>query len=467
MGAFDTLYHHEFTERLPWRTSASKELAIHGVRNFIYVLVFLTLAWLEWHGVWTWVFILLLLAEVGITLWDFVVEDRTRKLPATERVTHTLLAINYGVILALLFPQLWLWSQQSTGFSTVNYGWASWVMTLFAGGVWLWALRDSLRAKRLAKLSTKGSAAEYAALFRAAPQRVLLTGGTGLIGTALSQALVDAGHEVTVWCRDSVKASTLIRGRLTLINALTLGQGSYDVVINLAGAPIAVPWNAKNRARIWQSRIQTTQQLVDYIAQSSHKPHTFLSGSAIGYYGNSESAVFDETSTPVDQGFSTQLCQEWERLACEATRSGVRVCLLRTGLVLSTEGGLLGQLLFPYEFGLGGKIGSGRQMLSWIHMRDYLAILALCLQDKSLHGPINMVAPHPVPQAEFGRTLAKTLKRPYLLATPAFVLRWALGPMAEELLLNGQNVVPKRVLEQGFAFQYPQLGAAMDQLLGN
>lgn len=464
LGAFDTLYHHEFTERLPWRTTAGKELWLHGIRNFIYFVIFISLAWVEWQGVWAWLFISLLVIEILITLWDFVVEDKTRKLPATERITHTILAINYGAILALLLPELLHGSQQDNGFHAVNHGVLSWILSVYALGVLFWAFRDYLRSRRLQHWRENTAALPGIAL-DAGSQRILVTGGTGMIGSRLCQELINAGHDVTILTRDKAHAAGLFQGRITLIDTLEGYAAPQDIVINLAGAPISVRWTPHNREQILQSRLQTTRQLIAYMERCPQKPHTFISGSAIGYYGNSNEQVFDESSAPVDHGFAASLCQQWEQQAQAAEALGVRLCSLRTGIVLGMNGGVITQLLFPYEFGLGGKIGHGRQMMSWIHIDDLIGIITLCINDKTLSGPVNGTAPEPVTNARFSHAFAQAMHRPDLMTLPAFNMKLVFGEMAESLLLQGQSVLPKKALAHGYQFRFSQVENAFQDLL--
>ena len=213
MGAFDTLVHHEGTERLAWRPSQRRELQLHGVRNFFYAVIFLTFAWAEPHGVWTMVLAGILTVEVLITLWDFVEEDLTRKLPGTERINHTLLALNYGAILALAAPILWDWAEQPTALYAANYGWWSIFATLSALGVGLFSARDLLAASRSEHLDRGDPARLVAAL--PPRQKVLITGGTGFIGSHLVKALVRAGHDVTVLTRNLRHADALASPRVS------------------------------------------------------------------------------------------------------------------------------------------------------------------------------------------------------------------------------------------------------------
>ncbi len=461
LGAFDTLYHHEFTEKLPWKESARKELLIHGIRNFFYFVIFISLAWVEWHGAYAYWFGLIFCLELGLTLWDFVVEDKTRKLPATERITHTILTLNYGMVLAVMAPQWYAWLQQPSAFVGVNHGFLSWIASLYALGILLWTLRDLSSAMR----SKKQSLPEL--VLDVPQQRFLITGGSGFIGKKLCQALINAGHEVTIFCRNNEKTAGQLTGRFTLVNQLDSLNTAFDVIINLAGEPISGKrWNKKRKALLLNSRLNITQALVDFIQRSEQKPSLFLSGSAIGYYGTSPEQIFTENTNAADNSFPHQLCAQWEQLALSAEQYGVRVVTLRTGVVLGLDGGALPELLVPFDLFAGGTFGAGQQWMSWIHMHDFLGLIAHIINQPSIQGAINATAPTPVNNAEFSRVLGKVLKRPSKLSIPEANMKILLGEMAEELLLKGQHVIPEKALASGYQFQYASLEAALKQLLG-
>lgn len=461
LGAFDTLYHHEFTEKLPWKESARKELLIHGIRNFFYFVIFISLAWVEWHGAYAYWFGLIFCLELGLTLWDFVVEDQTRKLPATERITHTILTLNYGMVLAVMAGQWYGWLQQPTEFVGVNHGFLSWIATLYAIGVLLWTLRDLTSAMR----SKKQSLPEL--VLDRPNQRFLITGGSGFIGQKMCQALINAGHDVTIFCRNNEKTAGQLQGKFTLTNALASLNQPFDVVINLAGESISGKrWNAKRKAALLDSRLSITQELVNLIERSPHKPQLFISGSAIGYYGTNPEQIFSETSAAADNSFPHQLCAQWEALALSAEQYGVRVVTVRTGVVLGLEGGALPELLVPFDLFAGGKFGNGQQWMSWIHMHDFLGLITHIINQTSIQGAINATAPNPVNNAEFTRILAKVMRRPSKLTIPEANIKLMLGEMAEELLLKGQHVIPEKAVASGYQFQYASLELALKQLLG-
>jgi len=451
LGAFDTLYHHEFTERLTWRPAAARELRLHGLRNLIYAIVFAALGWSEWHGALAWLFAALLAVEVVLTLWDFLVEDRTRLLPPSERVTHALLGINYGVILALLAPELLRWAAASTGILLIDHGIWSWLMTAAVAGVLFWGVRDSFRAIRLGR--PRPPAAELVTPHLPGHHSVLITGGTGFIGRRLAEALIDAGHRVAILTRDPRKAA-FIRGPVTLIDDLDrLGDDvAFDAIVNLAGEPHG-RWTAAKKRKLLGSRLAVTEAVLRFIARSRVKPQVLLSGSAIGIYAEGT------------DNFSRDLCETWERCARAAENHGVRVVLLRTGIVLDADGGPLGQMLLPFELGLGGRLGHGRQWMSWIHRDDLVALIVCAIGNPALRGPLDATAPAPVTNAAFAKELGHALRRPALFPVPAFVLRALLGQMADEIMLSGPRVLPTRAVEAGFTFRFPTLDAAFREIL--
>jgi uncharacterized protein (TIGR01777 family) len=464
MGAFDTIYHHELTERLAWRTSQRHELTLHAVRNLFYAVVFIMIGWFEPHGVWALILIAVLTVEVVITLTDFVEEDISRALPASERINHTLLALNYGAILCLLLPVLVQWSRGPTALESRFYSFWSILAAVSATGVIVSGVRDYFAARRASRLVPAPAGLLVAALEER--RRVLITGATGFIGRRLVAALAEAGHDVTVLARDPVKASKLTPP-FRLVTALDQipSDAVIDTIVNLAGEPIADGlWTKTKRRKILRSRLKVTRDVVRLMARLEVSPALLASGSAIGWYGFWD----DEALTEFDGGkncFSRRVCDAWERAAMRAAKRGVRVVRLRIGLVLGIEGGLLSRLLTPFEFGSGGRIGAGRQWMSWIERDDLVRLIAHVMATPSLTGAVNATAPAPVRNATFTRELARALHRPALVPIPAVLLR-ALGDFGRELFLGGAQILPDKVLGSGFQFHHDTVGSALDAILG-
>ena len=464
MGGFDTLFHHEGTERLAWRPGQRRELALHGVRNLLYALLFAMLGFAEPGGALALAVLGLLVAELVITLWDFVEEDRSRLLPPSERVTHSLLALNYGAILALLAPVLLAWAGRPTALASAWHGPWSWLCAFGAAATLLFGLRDLAAARRLARLG----AADPARLARGVSsyRRVLVTGGTGFIGSRLVEALAAAGHQVTVLTRDRARARDL-PAPVRIVTSLDQipPDERIDAIVNLAGEPISNgPWTQAKKARIIGSRRAVTAEVGRLLGRLETRPLAMVSGSAIGWYGLGGDELLDEEAG-FAPSFSHDLCAAWEE-AARAAAGGVRLVLLRTGLVLGRDGGMLARMLAPFEFGFGGPFGTGRQVMSWIHRDDLVRLIVRAIADRGLEGPVNAVAPAPVDNRSFARALGRALRRPAVLAVPAAPLRLALGQFAEELLLGGQRVLPARALAAGFRFDFPDLEAALAEIVG-
>lgn len=297
--------------------------------------------------------------------------------------------------------------------------------------------------------------------------RILVTGGTGFIGERLCQRLASQGHKLSVLTRNSSRARRRL-GQLDINTFSTLDEWTpdigFDAIINLAGEPImAKRWTEDRKRILWESRVTLTEKLVERIANVEHKPSVLISGSAVGIYGDQGDELLDEASQTRDE-FGHQLCKAWEDAAIRAEKSGTRVCLLRTGLVVGKHGGFLERMLLPFKLGLGGKIGDGRQWMSWIHIDDHIALTEHLLTSGELKGPFNATAPNPVTNAEFSRTLANCLNRPALLHIPAWLLKLMLGEMAE-LLLGSQRVLPKKAQVTGFKFSFETLQPALLDIL--
>ncbi|MDO7085614.1 TIGR01777 family oxidoreductase [Pseudocolwellia sp. AS88] len=303
---------------------------------------------------------------------------------------------------------------------------------------------------------------------------ILITGGTGFIGTKLCSVLHKQHHRLVVVTRHPEKAKSAAKvnvvsdesskGSVKFISSLQKikKEEVFDAVINLAGEPIADKrWSNVRKQEILNSRLDTTSSLIEYFNETEHKPKLFISGSAIGYYGIAESNESIDEYGSGDNSFSSELCQQWEALAVEAETLGIRTCLLRTGVVLGKNGGALSKMLPPFKLGLGGKIGSGKQWMSWIHLDDLVGIILHCIVNEEVKGAINGTAPEPKTNADFSQSLGKALNRPTVLPMPAFVIKLLMGNMGEELLLAGKKIIPAKALATGYVFKYPKLDAAL------
>ncbi|SEK99978.1 hypothetical protein SAMN05216262_104203 [Colwellia chukchiensis] len=293
---------------------------------------------------------------------------------------------------------------------------------------------------------------------------ILITGGSGLLGQALVQQLnVD---RIIILTRDRQKAARRLPSQCELVDTLDhIDFNDIDVVINLAGEAIVDKrWTSKQKQIICQSRWQITQALVDKIQAADTPPKCLISGSAIGYYGRQDASAIDEEHQAVFDEFSHQLCQIWESIALQAASPRTRVCLLRTGIVLAQHGGALAKMLPAFKLGLGGPISTGEQFMSWIHIDDMVAVILAAIYQDSLSGAINATAPMPVTNQVFSQTLSRVLARPCWFRVPRLVLRLLMGESAD-LVIYGQQVIPNKLLNNGFTFQYPELEGALKQLL--
>ncbi|MFC3396219.1 TIGR01777 family oxidoreductase [Brenneria rubrifaciens] len=296
--------------------------------------------------------------------------------------------------------------------------------------------------------------------------QLLITGGTGLIGRHLIQRLLLLSHHVTVLTRDPERARRVLGDQVeywsTLNNKTSLN--GFNGVINLAGEPIADKrWTTQQKKRLSQSRWNITEQLAKLISASSEPPSVLISGSAVGYYGDQGSALVTEDETPVNE-FTHHLCARWEALAQSAESDKTRVCLLRTGIVLSAEGGALAKMLSIFRLGLGGPMGSGKQYMSWIHIDDMVNGILYLLDNPILSGPFNMVSPYPVRNEQFSATLAQVLNRPGFLRAPAFAIKLLMGE-ASTLVLGGQRALPNRLEAAGFGFRFFELEETLKEIV--
>lgn len=296
--------------------------------------------------------------------------------------------------------------------------------------------------------------------------RIFITGATGLIGHQLTLKLLALSHSVTVLTRNMAHAyqqfGEQVEYCLSLDELTCLND--FDVVINLAGEPIANKrWTKIQKEKLCQSRWQLTDKIAHLINASNQPPQTFISGSAMGYYGHQGNKYVIESNPPTE-GFTYQLCQKWEALAKQAESKKTRVCLLRTSVVLANQGGALPKMLPAFRYGIGATLGSGQQYMPWIHLDDMVNAICFLIEHDELHGPINMCAPEPATNDVFSHTLAKTLNRPCLFKAPEWLLKIALGEMSA-VLLDSQRAIPTRLQQARFQFQYDSLASALNQLL--
>lgn len=303
--------------------------------------------------------------------------------------------------------------------------------------------------------------------------KILLTGASGLIGRELIKQAVIEKHEVIGVSRDIPKAKKLLRKYygpqvtaksewLPSLDKLA-NLDEFDAVVNLAGEPIVNKrWSEQQKQVIENSRWLITKRIADLIKAGQNPPKVFVSGSAIGYYGRQGDTAIDESFTQIHDEFSHQLCKKWEELASSAMGAS-RVCLLRTGIVVSNKGGALQKMLPPFKLCLGGPIGDGSHYMPWIHIEDMARGIMFLINNEHCQGAFNFTAPHPVTNKEFSQTLASVIHRPAIFPMPVFVLQTLMGEMSD-LLTTGQNVVPKKLLDEGYQFMFSKLKPALEDL---
>ncbi|MEL6180004.1 MAG: TIGR01777 family oxidoreductase [Myxococcota bacterium] len=298
------------------------------------------------------------------------------------------------------------------------------------------------------------------------PMTVAISGASGMVGTQLSAFLTTGGHTVRPMVRSKGQA---IPGAIPWSpSTQTLNprdMEGLDAVVHLAGATIGRRWNARIKQQIMDSRIEGTRLLCETLAQLDHKPKVLVSASAIGYYGNRGDTVLTEESDP-GEGFLAEVCKAWEHATEPAREAGIRVVNLRIGIVLTALGGALGQQLLPFKLGLGGPVGSGRQYQSWIALDDLIGAIHHALITESLEGPVNGVAPTPVPQAHMAQQIGKVLSRPAFMPLPAPAVNLIFGEMGEELLLSGARIMPNALVSSGFEYFFPDVEEALRFELG-
>lgn len=299
--------------------------------------------------------------------------------------------------------------------------------------------------------------------------RLLVTGGTGFIGRELLKHLTT--HSIVLLTRDCSEAKKRLLhtdlGNIDYIDSLSQFNdvNDFDAIINLAGEPIADKrWSKHQKQVICDSRWNVTTSLVALIHASTKPPAVFISGSAVGYYGDQQEHLFDETLQVHQEGFAHQVCAKWEEIALRAQSENTRVCLLRTGVVLGENGGALAKMLPPYKLGLGGPIGKGEQYMPWIHLLDMVRAIVHLLETEHAQGPYNFCAPHAVTNKQFSATLASSLHRPHLLVTPAWAIKLAMGESAS-LLLDSMRAKPSKLTEMGFNFTFPHIDSALKNIV--
>lgn len=302
--------------------------------------------------------------------------------------------------------------------------------------------------------------------------KIILIGATGFIGQRLVKQLESKHSQLIIVSRNKEKAAKIFpklsdfaewNGRDE--NSLTAIINGSDAMINLAGESIAGGrWTEKQKQKILQSRIQSTQAVVNAINKTEKKPEVLLQASAISFYGAHPDKIFDESANS-GQGFLTEVSLKWEQ-AAQGLDKSVRLIFLRTGIVLDSEGGALPKMMMPFKFGIGGHIGSGRQWFSWIHIDDEVRAIEFLLENEKVSGAFNLTAPNPVTMKIFAKTLGKSINKPSWLHVPAFVIKLLMGQMGKEMLLNGQQVVPKKLMEAGFTFRFTEVDEALSYICG-
>jgi hypothetical protein len=295
--------------------------------------------------------------------------------------------------------------------------------------------------------------------------KILLTGSSGLIGQALIPVLATGEHRATCLVRFKPQGEeSLVYWNPAAGDIDAPKLEGFGAVIHLAGEPVSGRWNAAKKSAIRESRVKSTRLLCETLARLSRRPQVLVAASASGYYGDRGEEVLREESE-AGSSFLSRVCQEWEAVTQPAAEHGIRVVNLRIGFVLSPAGGGLAKMLPAFKMGAGGKIGSGKQYLSWIAIDDLVQIILFATTVEALHGPVNAVAPNPVTNSEFTKTLARVLRRPALFPLPAFAVRLAFGEMGEELLLASARLEPARLLSAGYQFRFPHLKGALRHLL--
>lgn len=291
--------------------------------------------------------------------------------------------------------------------------------------------------------------------------KILITGGTGFLGKHICQYFLSKNDEITILTRNpNIKFTPEVK----LISQLDT-QEYFDMIINLTGEKINHKrWNDSTKKEIYDSRIETTRKIIEYIKQTPIKPRIFLSGSAIGYYGTHKERIFTEKSISKGLCFPSKLCKDWEKEALKANEFGVRTIILRTGVVLAKDGGMIAELLPMFNLNLGAVIGDGKQFISWIHIEDYLAALDKIIDSNHIEGPINMCAPNPCTNKELSLALAEALNKKLFIRLPKFFVKLLFGEMGEKLLIEGQKIYPAKLIDLDFDYKFPKIKEALKSL---
>jgi uncharacterized protein (TIGR01777 family) len=302
--------------------------------------------------------------------------------------------------------------------------------------------------------------------------KIIITGATGFIGRALSAGLLEAGYHVVALSRNADRGREILGGGVIVKEWdgkssqgwKELANGAYGIV-NLVGENISNGrWTQKKKQRILQSRLDAGKAVVEAVAEAKKKPRVVIQSSGIGYYGSTSDEMIDESSPP-GKGFLVEVADQWEASSKQVESLGTRHVIIRTGVVLGSEGGAFPRLLTPFRFFVGGPLGSGKQWLPWIHLHDEVKAIRFLMEKEDLNGPFNLCAPEPITMKEFSQTLGKIMRRPSWLPIPGLMLRLLFGQMAEEALLSGQRALPRRLLDGGYRFKYPNLNPALEEIL--
>ena len=290
---------------------------------------------------------------------------------------------------------------------------------------------------------------------------IFITGGRGFVGSALTKFFLKKKYKITILSRDSSDLSDV---RIINSTEEISPDEIIDVIINLAGASISKRWSESYKKQLVKSRLDITRDVVSLIKSLKTKPELFISASAIGYYGSQNNEYIDEDSTYIDD-FTHELCDLWEKEAAKAEKFGVRTCITRLGVVLGKNGGALKEMLPVFKLAIGGKVGSGKQFFSWVHIDDVVDVFNFLIQDKSQTGKYNLISPNPITNYDFTKELGKTLCRPTIFPLPALVVKMIFGEMGEKLLLNGAAIYPKKLLDSGYSFKFKTIALTLKDIL--